>query len=43
VDESTELLGHNLVAGFLEGNEAGGVGLSAKGGRWYEHDLLRRE
>ncbi len=32
-----------ITAGYLEDDEAGGIGLSAKGGHWYERDLLRRE
>jgi len=32
-----------IVAGYLEVDDVGGIGLSAKGQRWYERDLLRRE
>ncbi len=32
-----------VTAGYLEDDAAGGVGLAAKGQRWYERDLLRRE
>ena len=32
-----------IVAGYLDDDEASGIGLSAKGQRWYEEDLLRRE
>ncbi len=32
-----------IVAGYLDNDGAGGIGLSEKGHRWYERDLLRRE
>ena len=41
--ELAPLIEVGIVAGYLEDDEAGGVGLSAKGQRWYGRDLLRRE
>ncbi len=32
-----------ITAGYLEAEDESAVGLSAKGQRWYERDLLRRE
>jgi len=32
-----------IVAGYLDDDGAGGIGLSEKGHRWYDRDLLRRE
>ncbi len=31
------------VAGYLDDDGDGGIGLSEKGHRWYDRDLLRRE
>ncbi len=31
------------IAGYLDDEGAGGIGLSEKGHRWYDRDLLRRE
>lgn len=32
-----------ITAGYLDPDEASGVGLSAKGQRWYERDLPLRD
>ncbi len=32
-----------IVAGYLDDDDNGGIGLSEKGQRWYEWDLLQRE
>ncbi len=42
--EIPALIEVGITAGFLEAEEFGaGIGLSAKGQRWHERDLLRRE
>lgn len=41
--EIPALIEVGIVAGYLEDDEAGGVGLSSKGQRWYERDLLRQD
>jgi len=41
--ELPALIEVGISAGFLEGDGYCAVGLSAKGQRWYDRDLLRRE
>ncbi len=41
--ELPALIEVGIVAGYLEEDGYCAVGLSAKGQRWYERDLLRRE
>ncbi len=40
--EIPALIEVGISAGYLEDDETGGIGLSAKGQRWYERDMLRR-
>ncbi len=32
-----------ITVGYLDAEDDGAIGLTAKGQRWYERDLLRRE
>ncbi len=41
--ELPALIEVGITVGYVEADDDGAVGLSAKGQRWYERDLLRRE